>query len=236
MSLLALTGFLHWTAAGAVMLVIATTVSVADNGLAFTSVAEAAGPAWSGKALGIQNTGQFLAASAVGPGVGALIGAVGYPLAFALVALAPLVSIPLVPTCDAVAAENLSLESRWADASAAFPGRLLASTKVGQVQHEAVAYVTLMATLLRQQRGPARRRHRRPRGTHYRRSVSEVADDRGTFHPRFRRRNFAIRALERKLGVRLSPQEVMDLFSVNENVARQSPHAQWEANGDADLE
>lgn len=126
MSLLALTGFLHWTAAGAVMLVIATTVSVADNGLAFTSVAEAAGPAWSGKALGIQNTGQFLAASAVGPGVGALIGAVGYPLAFALVALAPLVSIPLVPAHDAAAAADLSLESRWADASAAFPGRLLA--------------------------------------------------------------------------------------------------------------
>jgi len=100
MSLLALTGFLHW--AGAVMLVIATTVSVADNGLAFTSVAEAAGPAWSGKALGVQNSGQFLAASAVGPGVGALIGAVGYPVAFALVALAPLVSIPLVPAHDPV--------------------------------------------------------------------------------------------------------------------------------------
>jgi MFS family permease len=108
MSLLALTGFLHWAAAGAVMLVIATTVSVADNGLAFTSVAEAAGPAWSGKALGIQNTGQFLAASAVGPGVGALIGAVGYPLAFALVALAPLVSIPLVPARDAIAPADLS--------------------------------------------------------------------------------------------------------------------------------
>jgi MFS family permease len=100
MSLLALTGFLHWTAAAAVMLVIATTVSVADNGLAFTSVAEAAGPAWSGKALGIQNSGQFLAASAVGPGVGALISIVGYPLAFAIVALAPLVSIPLVPAHD----------------------------------------------------------------------------------------------------------------------------------------
>ena len=107
MGLLALTGFLHWSAAGAAMLVIATTVSVADNGLAFTSVAEAAGPAWSGKALGIQNTGQFVAASAVGPGVGALIAAVGYPLAFALVALAPLVSIPFVPAHDAVAPGGL---------------------------------------------------------------------------------------------------------------------------------
>ena len=51
-------------------------------------------------ALGIQNTGQFIAASAVGPGIGALITAVGYPVAFALVALAPLLSIPLVPGRD----------------------------------------------------------------------------------------------------------------------------------------
>jgi MFS family permease len=94
------TGVVEWSAAAAVVLIAATTVSVADNGLAFTSVAEAAGPVWSGRALGVQNTGQFLAASAVGPGVGALITAVGYPLAFALVALAPLVSIPLVPARD----------------------------------------------------------------------------------------------------------------------------------------
>lgn len=94
------TGVVEWSAAAAIVLIAATTVSVADNGLAFTSVAEAAGPVWSGRALGVQNTGQFLAASAVGPGIGALITAVGYPLAFALVALAPLLSIPLVPGRD----------------------------------------------------------------------------------------------------------------------------------------
>ncbi|MFC4244042.1 MFS transporter [Gryllotalpicola reticulitermitis] len=93
-------GAVHWSAAAAVVLIIATTVSVADNGLSFTSVAEAAGPAWSGKALGMQNTGQFLAASVVGPGIGALITAVGYPVAFALVAIAPLVSFPLIPHRD----------------------------------------------------------------------------------------------------------------------------------------
>jgi MFS family permease len=93
-------GALHWGAASAVMLVIASTVSVADNGLSFTSVAEAAGPSWSGKALGIQNTGQFLAASAVGPCIGALITAVGYPAAFALVAITPLAALPLVPAQD----------------------------------------------------------------------------------------------------------------------------------------
>ncbi|MCL2514345.1 MAG: MFS transporter [Microbacteriaceae bacterium] len=97
---LAGTGAVAWSVAAAVVLIVATTVSVADNGLAFTSVAEAAGPAWSGKALGAQNTGQFLAASAVGPGVGALITAVGYPIAFALVAVAPLVSIALIPPRD----------------------------------------------------------------------------------------------------------------------------------------
>jgi MFS family permease len=93
-------GALRWSAASAVVLVIASTVSVADNGLSFTSVAEASGRAWSGKALGIQNTGQFIAASVVGPGIGALITAVGYPFAFALVALTPLASIPLVPARD----------------------------------------------------------------------------------------------------------------------------------------
>ncbi|MDV6266959.1 MFS transporter [Rhodococcus globerulus] len=84
----------------ALVLLIATTVSVADNGLAFTSVAEAAGPTWQGKALGAQNTGQFIAASAVGPVVGALIGVVGYPIAFAIVAAFPAAAIPLVPSHD----------------------------------------------------------------------------------------------------------------------------------------
>jgi sugar phosphate permease len=92
---------LHWTLAAVVVFVLATSVSVADNGLAFTSVAEAAGPFWSGRALGVQNTGQFIAASAVGPGVGALIALLGYPLAFALVALTPLAALPLVPRRDA---------------------------------------------------------------------------------------------------------------------------------------
>lgn len=100
MAALAATGAVKWSAAAAIVLIVATTVSVADNGLAFTSVAEAAGPAWSGRALGLQNTGQFLAASAVGPGIGALIGAVGYPITFALVALAPLFATPLVPARD----------------------------------------------------------------------------------------------------------------------------------------
>jgi MFS family permease len=97
---LAASSLLDRSLVSGMVLVVATTVSVADNGLAFTSVAEAAGPGWSGRALGIQNTGQFIAASAVGPGIGALIALGGYPLAFALVAITPLLSIPVVPESD----------------------------------------------------------------------------------------------------------------------------------------
>ncbi|KHK99154.1 MFS transporter [Microbacterium mangrovi] len=100
MGLLAACGAAHWDVAAGAVFLLATAVSVADNGLAFTSVAEAAGPAWSGRALGIQNTGQFVAASVVGPGVGALVTAVGFPLAFAAVALTPLVALGLVPRED----------------------------------------------------------------------------------------------------------------------------------------
>ncbi|CAN5232427.1 MFS transporter [soil metagenome] len=96
MLLLSATGAAGWQA-GAIVLLIAMTVTVADNGLAFTSVAEMAGTSWSGRALGAQNTGQFIAASAVGPLVGALIGLVGYPLAFVVVAVCPAIAIPIVP-------------------------------------------------------------------------------------------------------------------------------------------
>ena len=47
--------------------------------------------------MGAQNTAQFLAASAVPPVLGALIGAVGYPLAFALTAVLPAIAVPIVP-------------------------------------------------------------------------------------------------------------------------------------------
>ncbi|TDW68022.1 sugar phosphate permease [Curtobacterium sp. PhB25] len=99
MGLLALVDVTH-LAAGAVFLVIATSVTVADNGLAYTSVAEAAGPFWSGRALGTQNTGQFIAASAVGPGIGALVTALGFAASFGIVAVLPLLALPLVPRAD----------------------------------------------------------------------------------------------------------------------------------------
>ncbi len=79
------------------LLVLATVVTVADNGLAFTSVAEIGGPFWGGRALGAQNTAQYLGAAAVPPVIGALIGVAGYPLAFAVTAILPALAVPLVP-------------------------------------------------------------------------------------------------------------------------------------------
>lgn len=95
--LTAAAGELHWAPAVAVFYILASCVSVADNGLAFTAVAEIAGAHWSGRALGAQNTGQFIAAAIVAPAMGALIAVTGYSLAFALLALAPAAAIPLVP-------------------------------------------------------------------------------------------------------------------------------------------
>jgi sugar phosphate permease len=72
-------------------------VTVADNGLAYIAVAEIAGPEWSGRVLGAQNTGQNVAAVATAPVLAAVIGHSHYALGFALVALFPLLAIPLTP-------------------------------------------------------------------------------------------------------------------------------------------
>jgi sugar phosphate permease len=96
MGLLAVTDLLHSPLSIAVM-VVASVVTVSDNGLAFTAIAELAGPFWSGRALGTQNTSQLLTAGIVPPAFGALITVAGFPLAFAVCALFPLVALPLVP-------------------------------------------------------------------------------------------------------------------------------------------
>ena len=83
------------------LIVLASMITVADNGLAFTAVAERAGPFWSGRALGIQNTGQYLTAAAVPPLVGFLVPLWGYGLAFGLTGLFPLIAAPLVPRDEA---------------------------------------------------------------------------------------------------------------------------------------
>lgn len=97
MALLALTDALGSPTSVALM-VFASLVTVSDNGLAFTAIAEIAGPFWSGRALGTQNTSQHLATAVASPLFGALISIAGFPLAFAVCALFPVAAYPLVPT------------------------------------------------------------------------------------------------------------------------------------------
>jgi sugar phosphate permease len=92
-----------------VALALGAMITVADNGLAFASVAEIAGPFWAGRALGAQNTAQNIAASLTPPLLGAAIGTGGYAWGFTLAAVFPLVAIAATP----VAAERVrtSIES-----------------------------------------------------------------------------------------------------------------------------
>jgi MFS family permease len=96
MGLFALTDWVDSPLSVALM-VVASVITVSDNGLAFTAIAEIAGPFWSGRALGTQNTSQHLGSALTAPLFGALIGVVGYPAAFAVCALFPLVAVPVVP-------------------------------------------------------------------------------------------------------------------------------------------
>jgi MFS family permease len=96
MLVLAITDFLGSSFSEAAI-VVAGVIAVLDNGLSSTAVAEIAGPYWSGRALGTQNTTQRLTAGMAPPLFGALIAAAGYPLAFAICGLFPLAAIPFVP-------------------------------------------------------------------------------------------------------------------------------------------
>lgn len=97
MILLAIADHAH-SAVAVTLMVAASVITVLDNGLAFTAIPEVAGRFWSGRAMGAQNTTQRLTA-AVGPPVfGEVIDATGYPLAFAVCALFPVLALPLVPS------------------------------------------------------------------------------------------------------------------------------------------
>lgn len=92
--------FAGWRVAVPALLV-AAVLTVSTNGLAFTAVAERAGAAWAGRALGIQNTAQNAAAAATPPVVATLITAVGsssgYAAAFAAVLVLPLLAAAVTP-------------------------------------------------------------------------------------------------------------------------------------------
>jgi MFS family permease len=79
------------------LMVAISVIAVLDNGLEATAITEFAGPFWTGRALGIQNTTQRVMAATGPPLFGALIAAARYPSAWALCGLFPLAAIPLVP-------------------------------------------------------------------------------------------------------------------------------------------
>jgi sugar phosphate permease len=83
----------------AVML--AAVLTVSTNGLAFTAVAERAGRAWAGRALGVQNTAQNIAAAATPPLIAAVITGVGpgsgYSVAFSGIVVLPLLAAFVIP-------------------------------------------------------------------------------------------------------------------------------------------
>ncbi|WP_329316187.1 MFS transporter [Streptomyces sp. NBC_01262] len=79
-------------------LVLAVAITSSTNGLSFTATAERAGPAWSGRALGIHNTGQNLTAAVIPPLVGAVISTAGYWPAFAAAAGVACAAAALVPS------------------------------------------------------------------------------------------------------------------------------------------
>jgi MFS family permease len=79
------------------LIVLASVITVTDNGLAYIAIAEVAGPYWSGRAIGVHYTGQMLTMASIPPVFGALIAVAGYPLAFAASALFALAAPPVVP-------------------------------------------------------------------------------------------------------------------------------------------
>jgi MFS family permease len=78
-------------------IVAAAMMAVTDNGLAATAITEYAGPFWSGRTLGAQNTCQRITASIAPPVFGALVAAMDYPFGWAVCGLFPLLAVPLVP-------------------------------------------------------------------------------------------------------------------------------------------
>jgi len=97
-----------WLAVAA--LVAALIVTVTDNGLGFTATAELAGPFWAGRALGVQNTGQNVAAMAAAPLFSTLITAFGYPAALLVAAVFPAAGAVMTPVAGESAARVDAME------------------------------------------------------------------------------------------------------------------------------
>jgi sugar phosphate permease len=94
-------GMISGSAIAVLAVVFAAVLTVSTNGLAFTAVAERAGQAWAGRALGVQNTAQNVAAAATPPLIAAVITGIGpvsgYPVAFSAIVLLPLFAALAIP-------------------------------------------------------------------------------------------------------------------------------------------
>lgn len=96
MVMLALSDHLGW-AYVAVPLMVVASATAGDSGLPFTTIPELAGPFWSGWALATQNTFERLVVAAAPPLFAEVIVTSGFPPAFAISAVFPLLALPLVP-------------------------------------------------------------------------------------------------------------------------------------------
>jgi hypothetical protein len=108
--LLAAAGDRTWSWLVVLAIAAGAVITVADNGLGFTATAEFVGSAWSGRALGAQNTAQNIAAALTPPLLGLVIGGANYALAFAIAAVFPVLAIGLTP----VAAETRARAAKTA--------------------------------------------------------------------------------------------------------------------------
>jgi sugar phosphate permease len=93
---LALSDQWRWGVVAVPLMVVASAMA-GDNGLPFTTVPELAGPFWSGWALATQNTFERLVVAAAPPLFAVVIVASGFPAAFAICAIFPLLAVPLIP-------------------------------------------------------------------------------------------------------------------------------------------
>lgn len=89
-----------WRTLGTVLVCALAVAVVSPNGLAFTAVAEYAGPFWSGRAMGTQNTFQNIIYAATPPVSGAIVAAAGFPALFAVTALFPATALGIAPRED----------------------------------------------------------------------------------------------------------------------------------------
>jgi MFS family permease len=103
LGLLAIGAAAGWALAVAA-LAVASVITVSTNGLSFTAVAERAGQAWAGRALGVHNTGQNITAAVTPPLLAVLItlggdgpGGYGYTLGFSCLVLFPLAAASCLP-------------------------------------------------------------------------------------------------------------------------------------------